>query len=151
MAKYDDASWHYNGEFPADQPKEHGGTHRALFLKWCFLQGWAGQLHLDDAPEAVQGVIDGSLAATRFLFTHCDGKLTDEDLSDQGNAFAAAYYGDYGLYLDDYANHFDAQMYIASEAEHDFAAFAAILQQRFDSGELLRPGQPDEADPICHG
>lgn len=59
MAKYDDASWHYNGEFPADQPREHGGTHIALFLKGK-LQGWAGELHLEDDPEAVQGVIDGS-------------------------------------------------------------------------------------------
>ncbi|WP_163023784.1 hypothetical protein [Pseudomonas viridiflava] len=25
--KYDDASWHYTGDFPADQPKEQGGTH----------------------------------------------------------------------------------------------------------------------------
>ncbi len=31
--KYDDASWHYGGEFPADSPDEFGGTHIGLSLK----------------------------------------------------------------------------------------------------------------------
>jgi hypothetical protein len=38
--KYDDASWHHGGDFPAGQPQEHGGTHIALFLRWCFVKGW---------------------------------------------------------------------------------------------------------------
>ena len=27
MAKYDDASWHYGGDFPDDLPEENGATH----------------------------------------------------------------------------------------------------------------------------
>jgi hypothetical protein len=34
--KYDDASWHYGGDFPADLPREAGSTHIAMFLAWLF-------------------------------------------------------------------------------------------------------------------
>jgi hypothetical protein len=128
--KYDDASWHYGGEFPDGSPEEYGGTHIALFLRWCFVKGWAGELHLEEEPEAVQKVIDGEMSATDFLFNYSDGKLIDVSLSDEGNAFAQRYYGDEGFYLADYAEHFGELMYVASEAEHDFAKFSAMVNAR---------------------
>jgi len=136
--KYDDASWHYDGNFPAGQPQEHGGTHIALFLKWCFIKGWAGELHSEEAPETVAQVISGELSATEFLFNYCDGQITDEDLSDEGNLIAQQYYGDDGLYLQDYSDHFGDLMYVAPEAEHDFAKFCAILDARVESGVLVK-------------
>ncbi len=138
MAKYDDASWHYGGNFPEGQPEEYGGTHIALFLKWCFIKGWAGQLHLDEEPEAVAAVVAGTMPATEFFFKYCDGKLVDDMLSDAGNAFAERYYGDDGLYLTDYAGAFERQMYVAPESAHDFAKFSAILDARFESGVLTK-------------
>ena len=134
--KYDDASWHYGGTFPKGSPQEFGGTHIALFMKWCFAQGWAGELHREEEPQDTQNVIDGSLSATEFLFKYCDGKFTDEDLSDEGNAFAAQYYGKDGLYLADYAEHFSELMYVAAEDAHDFAKFSSILESRRRSGIL---------------
>jgi hypothetical protein len=65
--KYDDARWHYAGDFPADQPQEQGGTHIALFLKWCFVKGWAGDLHIQEEPQDVSNVISGKLSATEFF------------------------------------------------------------------------------------
>jgi hypothetical protein len=134
--KYDDASWHYGGTFPKGSPQEFGGTHIALFMKWCFAQGWAGELHGEEEPEDTQKVIDGSLSATEFLFKYCDGKLTNEDLSDEGNIFAGQYYGRDGLYLRDYAKHFRNLMYVAPEGAHDFAKFSAIVESRRRSGIL---------------
>ena len=32
--KYDDASWHYEGAYPADLPPEAGATHIGMFLAW---------------------------------------------------------------------------------------------------------------------
>lgn len=135
--KYDDASWHYGGEFPAGQPEEHGGTHIALFLKWCFIKGWAGELHTDEEPEALAEVIRGDLSATEYFFRNCDGKFTDEDLTEEGNLFVEQYYGKDGLYLQDYAEHFKDQMYVAPESAHDFVRFCAMIDARFESGVLL--------------
>jgi hypothetical protein len=136
--KYDDASWHYGGEFPENAPEEHGGTHIALFMKWCFVQGLAGDFHLQGEPEDTQKVIEGKLSASEFLFKYCDGKLTTEDLNEEGNAFAENYYGDEGLYLSDYANEFRGLMYVASEQEHDFKRFSDLIEKRRSSGVLTK-------------
>lgn len=135
--KYDDANWHYGGNFPAGQPHEHSGTHIALYLRWCFAKGWAGELHIKDVPEDVADVISGKLSATEFLFRNCDGKFTDEDLTDEGNLFTQQYYENDGLYLEDYSEHFGDLMYIAPESAHDFEKFASILDARAASGVLV--------------
>lgn len=134
--KYYDASWHYGGSFPEDQPIENGGTHIALFLKWCFAKGWAGQLHAEEEPEAVQAVVKGERSATEFFFKYCDGKFVDEDLNDEGTNFAIKYYGDNGLYFEDYAENFGELMYLAPESLQDFKKFSAMLNARFASGVL---------------
>ena len=136
--KYDDASWHCGEDFPKDQPEEHGGTHIALFLKWCFMKGWAGTIHLEEESAAVEAVVAGKLSATEFFFTYCDGKLVDEMLNEAGNAFAKRYYGDDGLYLEDYATSFGDLMYVGGEEAHDFEKFSAVLESRFKSGLLTK-------------
>jgi len=144
--KYDDVSWHCGGEFPEYSPNEYGGTHIALFFKWCFVKGWAGELHLEEEPEDTQRVIDGTLSATEFFFKYCDGKLTEQDFNDEGHAFAKKYYGEDGLYLDDYGEDFAELMYVAPENEHDFQKFSSILESRLNSGILtsdqLSPAKP---------
>ena len=57
--KYDDARWHFGGEYPKDSPQEFGGTHIGLLLKWCFIKGWAGMLHLEENRQDVEKVIRG--------------------------------------------------------------------------------------------
>ncbi|HEU4653711.1 MAG TPA: hypothetical protein VFS47_06980 [Steroidobacteraceae bacterium] len=137
--KYDDASWHYGSDsFPKSQPDEHGGTHIGLFLKWCFTKGWASELHLSEEPDDTARVSNGSLTGTAFLFKYCDGKLTNEDFNAEGNAFAERYYGEQGLYLDDYARHFGQHEYISPESAHDFAAFSSMLEQRWRTGVLTK-------------
>ena len=136
--KYDDASWHYGGDFPPDSPEEFGAVHIALFLKWCFTKGWAGEFHLEEQPKDMQKVIDGTMSATKYFLKYCDEKLTDEDLNEQGNIVAGAYYGTDGLYLDDYALHFGDLMYVAPEDAHDFDEFASVLEARLRSGVLTK-------------
>jgi len=136
--KYDDASWHYGGTFPSNSPQEYGGTHIALFLKWCFTKGWAGDLHLQEEPEDTRKVINGTMPANEFLFKYCDGKLTNEDFNSAGNAFAEKYYGDDGLYLHDYSKQFKDLMYIAPESAHDFNKYAAMMDSRLQSRILTK-------------
>ena len=136
--KFDDASWHYGGDFPDGSPEEYGGTHIALFLKWCFIKGWASSMHLEEWPEDTKRVINGEMPATDFLFQYCDGKLTIEDFTDEGNNFARQYYGEDGLYLDDYADLFIDQMYLKGEADHDFETLSSIMNKRLESGILSK-------------
>jgi len=134
--KYDDASWHYGGEFPEKSPQMFGATHIALFMKWCFYKGWVGEIHIEEEPEDTRRVVDGKLSATEFFIKYCDEKLTDEDFSKEGNIFAQQYYGDTGLYLEDYAENFGELMYLAPEKDHDYKLFSSMLDARFNSGIL---------------
>ena len=136
--KYDDASWHSSGEFPRSSPPEYGATHIALFMRWCFSQGWIGETHRSEEPEDTARMIAGNLPAVEYFLKYCDGKFTDDDLDEMGNEFARKYYGDNGLYLEDYAKHFGKLMYVAPESAHDFKIFSAMIERRLKSGVLTK-------------
>ncbi|MBS2033869.1 hypothetical protein JST97_02725 [bacterium] len=135
--KYDDAGWHGVGDFPEECPPEFAGTHIALFLRWCLCKGWSGPL-LED-QSLVKKVASGEFPATEFLFRYCDGKLLEGMLNVAGNAFASQYYGDEGLYLEDYAREFGELMYCAPDHAHDFAKFSRMLEHRLQKGPLTKP------------
>ena len=132
--KYDDASWHYGGDFPEGQRQETGGVRMALVTKWCFINGWAGELHLNEEVEDTQKVINGTLSATDFFFKYCDGKLTDEDSDEKGNEIASLYLGSDGLYIEDYSGVIQHNIYEATEEEHDFNALMNVMNERLESG-----------------
>lgn len=133
---YDKANWHSSGEFPADSPEAYGGTHIGLYLRDCFIQGWAGEIHTDEEPDAVASVVQGEMSGTEFLYKYCDGKFTDEDLNDEGNAFTAEYYGENGRFLGDYQREFADHVYLSPESAHDFVRFTRMIDERRASGDL---------------
>jgi hypothetical protein len=46
----------------------------------------------EGAPEAFESVRKREITGAQFLMQQCEEKLIDEDLSEQGSAFAQAYY-----------------------------------------------------------
>jgi hypothetical protein len=104
--KYDDASWHYGGDFPDDLPEEAAATHIGMFIAWAITNDLAGELHSADSQDSIQKVKNRSMTGREFLLRECDGKFTDEDLNEEGNLFAQHYYegedDHYGKYLADY-------------------------------------------------
>lgn len=138
--KYDDASWHYGGDFPEDLPPEAGATHIGMFLAWMLLNGHGGELHMDD-PAALALLQQRAMTPGQWFLKHCDEKFTDEDLSAEGNRFAEAYYlfdedrVDEGepSFFPDYAKSFpDADF--AYSVPDDWATYdriAPILAHRF--------------------
>jgi hypothetical protein len=93
--KYDDASWHYGGTFPQDLPPESGATHTGMFVAWALLPGFAGEIHIVDFPETIPKLRSRSLTPGKFFLDECDGKFIDEDLNEEGNAFALDYFDDF--------------------------------------------------------
>ena len=77
--KFDDASWHYEGDYPADLPESAAATHIGMFLAWALLHGMAGEL-IDDSAEAL-AALQRRVTGAQFLITELDEKLIDEDLN----------------------------------------------------------------------
>ena len=113
--KYDDASWHYGGDFPPGLLENAGATHIAMFVSWAVLNGMAGNLHTSDFSEDLGKLSRQEIAPGEWFLSVCDGKFTDEDLNSDGNQFAAAYYANEnglhtgsGSYLADYDRTFSS-------------------------------------------
>lgn len=94
--KFDDASWHYGGDFPKDLPNEAGATHIGLYLAWCLLNKLGRGFHdLTDLRNR-------SVTPGIFFIENCDEKFTSEDLSLEGQVFTKQYYGESDSYINDY-------------------------------------------------
>ncbi|MDN3694377.1 hypothetical protein QWZ06_19865 [Chryseobacterium tructae] len=54
MSKYDDASWHYGGEFPEGLPQKNGATHTGMFLNWCINNDLISDELKEDNEEEIE-------------------------------------------------------------------------------------------------
>jgi len=112
MAKYDDASWHYGGNYPIGLSNKNASTHIGMFLTWCINNDLISEEQMEDSKEDIENVKTRKSTGAEFLINNCDEKFTDLDLNKIGNQFAKDYYSlsekssfsnKYADYLDDYA------------------------------------------------
>lgn len=111
---YDRIDWHSGGDYPEGLPEENGGIPIGMFLAWAFERGMAGEFHREDSAVALKRLKRREMTGLDYLIEECDGKLWEEDLNEQGNAFAVDYYehqsafaAQYGSYLSDYCDVFN--------------------------------------------
>ncbi len=100
--KYDDVDWHVGGDFPDDLDAQAARTHIGLFLAWAIERGLESELLRDGSAGPLAELRAGRIKGSQVLEQCCDDKLTNDDLSELGNAFAADYYEK--DYLDDYVD-----------------------------------------------
>ena len=133
--KYDDASWHYGGEFPAELPPKAGATHTGMFVAWAVLSGLTGSLHHEHSQELLRRLERRTISPGQFFIEACDEKFTDEDLNDEGNAFAKAYFDfDTGSYLADYEQVLRADvptLYHVADTWENYDRLKPVLDRRF--------------------
>ncbi len=133
--KYDDASWHYSGDFPVDLPPEAGATHTGMIVAWAFLSGLGSDILAIDAPRNLEQLRNRSVTPGQFFMRACDGKFTDEDLSELGNQFVAAYFDfQKANYLGDYEATVGTDrdnLYCVPDSWETFDRLKPILDSRF--------------------
>ncbi len=135
--KYDDASWHYGGEFPDDLPQEAGAIHTGMYLSWALLNGLGGEIHLEESPEGLEELRSQQITPAGFFLKYCDGKFTDEDLNELGNRFTA-YYFDFqnGQYINEYSSLFGESLpslYHVEDSWENYIIVSTLLDQRFSA------------------
>ena len=140
--KYDDASWHYGGDFPKDLPAEAGATHIGMYLSWAILSGLGGSLHIEECPEDLESLQKRTITPGHFLIAACDEKFTDEDLNAEGNAFTKKYFDlKKGQYVPDYEELLAQGLPTAYHIEDCWANFdrlKPILDRRFAEWKSAR-------------
>lgn len=98
----DRGDWHYDDAGSWEAACAHIGT----FLLWAVERGLGGD---DHEPEALRA------DPTRYVIGHCDTKLWNDDLSDEGVAFAES---SYSLYLEELQRYANARSVNAYKLEH---------------------------------
>ena len=120
-----------------------------MFLAWAIMNGLQGDMHKEESPDELKAVRERKMTGRDFLFRACDGKFWEDDLSDEGNAFAAAYYlgegGEgYGPYLEDYEQTLAVGLpttYHVEDNWRNFDAIAPIISERFVEWQEQKRGQ----------
>ncbi|KPY94905.1 Uncharacterized protein ALO36_04656 [Pseudomonas syringae pv. tomato] len=145
--KYDDASWHYNGNFPSDLPSAAGATHIGMFLAWMLLNKLASEELLEDAESEVAALTKRELTGSAFVISMLDEKLTDQEFNDIGNAFALAYYeglNNDSRYIDDYLLAFSVtqdEVYSVPDTWANFDKLSPLMDARFAEWQAM--GKPE--------
>ena len=137
--KFDDASWHYGGDFPDDLPDEAGGTHSGMFLTWALLSGLGGDIHVVEFRDEFEQLQSRQLTPGAFFMTACDGKLTVEDFNAEGSAFATDYYD--GQFVQDYAETVGddlPNLYHVADSWETFERLKPVLDQRLEEWKAKR-------------
>ncbi|MBO9731553.1 MAG: hypothetical protein J7623_23130 [Chitinophaga sp.] len=145
MAKYDDASWHYGGNYPADLPPANAATHIGMFLTWCIEHDLLSEEQTDDCEEDIEKVKNRTLTGAQYLIANCDEKFTTDDLDQTGNDFAKSYYArkektaaaKYPSYFEDYENAFrqhstDFNLYAVADTWENYDRIKPLIDQRFE-------------------
>lgn len=142
--KYDDAAWHYDGEFPVDLPNEAGATHIGMFLAWMLLHGFGSLVHAEQSCQSLQKLKNREITGRESLFKEWNEKFTDEDLNAEGNLFAQYYYNGDGKvcqYLDDYDNALCANlesMYHVEDSLENYDKLASYIDAAYRHWCLIR-------------
>jgi hypothetical protein len=135
MTAYDKAKWHYGAEdFPPDLPREQGFVHTGLFVGWLIERGLLGPDLLEESPDFAEWFRSRSKTGPQ-VFQLMDGVLTDDDLTEEGNAFAGAYFDfQTGVYLQDYeellSGHL-ATMYHVQDTWSNYDVLRDRIDERF--------------------
>ena len=106
---------------PPGLPAEAALTHIGIYLAWIVLHGLASE-ELDAMADDLR---ERKETGRDLLLSHAEGKLWDEDLSEEGQAFTAAYYVDDGGYFDDYRAAF-AELPSIYHVEDTWASYERI-------------------------
>ncbi len=144
--KYDDATWHSGGDYPANLPAAAAATHTGMYLAWALLVGLGGRFHGENSAYDLEALKARTITPGAFLLTTCDGKFLDEDLSEEGNAFTQIYFDfETGQYLKDYQTTLDHQftsIYLVADSWENFDLLKPILDARLNAWRKDRPANP---------
>lgn len=141
MTKYDDASWHYSGDFPEGLPEKNGATHTGMFLNWCVANDLISEELKEDSEDKIEKLTRREITGADFVIDALEGKFSEYDLNDLGNTFAKDYYVDetdfgdkFSSFATDYINIFDS---VAEESDFEYETFYHI-EDTYENYDLMK-------------
>jgi hypothetical protein len=99
---YDKAKYHYESIEQHGLSEEHAANHTVVFLRWLIEHNMMNDFFVRESNGTVEKFRRGE-ATIHQVYEWWDCCLIDDMLSEEGNAFAMAYFDfDHGKYIHDY-------------------------------------------------
>lgn len=130
---YDRAYWHFGGEYPEDLPLANGGTHIGMFLAWVINNNLEGEVHKLESQVSLSAVRNKEMTGRDFLIKECSEKFWQEDLNEEGNAFALYYY-ESDTYFADYKAALAEDipsLYHVEDTWENYQILAPVISRRY--------------------
>lgn len=141
---YDKAEYHADGDFPEGLDERQAFVHTGLYLGWIIERGLHSQQFARDFGDLVRRFRARELTGPQ-VYEACDGVLLDEMLSDEGNAFTAAYFDfEGGDFLGDYEETLGGNLgslYEVEDSWSNYEKLRAVLDRRFEDWRRRREGE----------
>lgn len=138
---YDKAKWHQDGDFPKDLDTAAAYTHTGLFVAWAILAGLGGEEVAEDFGDEIEQLRERTAAPSQ-LYRCMDGTFTEEELSEEGNAFTEGYFDlEKGQYLKDYEKTLCQGLpstFHAADSWENFDKLKPVLDARLASWRAVR-------------
>ena len=131
---FDKAKWHYEGKYPADLDEAQAFVHTGLFLGWIIDAGLYREEFADDFAKEIRRFKARKLTGPR-VYRAADGVFADDMLSEEGLAFAQAYFEfEKGKYIKDYEKLLSAKlpsMYHVPDTWETYDALKPQIDKRY--------------------
>lgn len=137
MTVYDNAKWHYEGDFPGDLLPFQGYVHTGMFLGWCIDNDLMSEQFKTDLAKEIAHFKKQKITGAQIYEGCCDGIFMSEDLNETGNQFAAAYFNfDTGSYLSDYEDTLGGvlpSLYHVEDSWENYNKLKPVIDRQFQA------------------
>jgi hypothetical protein len=127
---YDKAKYHYASDFPKGLPEKQAFVFTGMFIGWLIERDRISTDFLEETRNFRERKATGAQ-----VYEAWDGCLASDELTDEGNRFAADYFvGD--KYLDDYVEILVKDLpscYHVADAWENYEAIKKKINQRYDA------------------
>jgi hypothetical protein len=90
--KYDDASWHYGGDYPKDLDESYASVNIGMFVAWCLLNNLGNRSFLQDIDNGINQLLQHQITPGKYVIEYLDEVFTSDIISVKGCKFVAYYY-----------------------------------------------------------
>jgi hypothetical protein len=138
---YDNAEWHWSGDYPEGLPQENAFTHTGMFLGWIIDHDLYSDFFRTELKALITAFKDRQKTGAQ-VYEECDGMLANELLNDEGNAFAREYFDfDSGQFIADYDELLVMKLpslYHVEDTWENYARLKARIDRRYAEWKQLR-------------
>ena len=132
---YDKAKYHYETVQEEGLPDAHAANHAMYFMRWLIERDMMSEFFCNEGKEPLAGFRRGEWTIHQ-VYGWWDEVLAGDMLSDEGNAFAIAYFDfDKGVYLKDYEEtllgKYESTWHIPF-TEENYRKFKTVIDRRYE-------------------